>query len=208
MQSLVEAISLRDDHPDGTRVASVISNNPSAAGLEFARSRNIDTVVVNHRDYKTREAFEEALADSLKNIDLILLAGFMRILGASFVAQFKGRVLNIHPSLLPDYPGLHTHARAIEACERYAGASVHFVTAELDGGPVILQARVAIEQDDTVASLAARVLEKEHTIYPLAVALLLDGSASFDTDSNGYAICRYKGKVLDTPLLLEHLITD
>ena len=203
MKSLVEAISQGHDYSARAKVTRVISNNPKAAGLDFARSHDIETRIVNHRDYDSREAFDEALAESLDDIELVLLAGFMRVLGTSFVARFSGRLLNIHPSLLPDYPGLQTHARAIAAGERYAGASVHFVTAELDGGPVILQARVKIDPDDTVETLAARVLSKEHVIYPLALRYLLDGSISLDTDSNGLAVCRYQGVALDTPLLLE-----
>lgn len=205
MRSLVEAVRRGHDYPQGTSITRVISNNPDATGLEFARSHNIDTQVIDHRDFDSREAFDDALADALQDVELVLLAGFMRVLGASFVARFSGRLLNVHPSLLPSYPGLQTHARALEAGERFAGASIHFVTAELDGGPVILQARVSIDADDTVETLAARVLSKEHLIYPLALCLLLDGRIRLDTDSENQAVCRYQEKVLNTPLLLEQL---
>lgn len=151
-------------------VCAVISNRPEAAGLAWARQTGIDTYVIDHRRFGEpvdRDAFDRALGARLEALqpDLIVLAGFMRILGPALVARFPGRILNIHPSLLPRYPGLDTHARALAAGDTEHGASVHVVTPELDGGPVIAQVRVPVQTDDTPASLAARVLAQEHTLY-------------------------------------------
>lgn len=165
-------------------VRAVISNNPKAYGLERARKANILTRIVNHRDYPSRDEFELALASAVDEFhpDLLALAGFMRILGAEFVHRYEGRILNIHPSLLPQYPGLDTHARAIADNARQHGASVHFVTTELDGGPIIIQAKVPILREDTPDTLAARVLKEEHRIYPLAIRWFAEGRLSV---SNG-----------------------
>ena len=204
MRSLVESVN-QDPACTQAKVTLVASNNPDAAGLDFARSQNIETHVIDHRTFDDRDNFDQSLADWLApRCDLILLAGFMRILGAAFVSRFEGKILNIHPSLLPRHPGLNTHANAIAAGDNFAGASVHFVTSELDGGPVILQARVAIDPDDTVETLAARVLLKEHLIYPLALSYVLAGSITYARDS-GSAKCFHEGKMLDKPLLLEHI---
>src|SRR5207248_9042074 len=159
MQALVEA---------GLPVAAVVSSRADAAGLEFARSRNIETAVVEHRKFASREAFDDALA---KEIDrhrprLVALAGFMRVLTPKCVARYERRMLNIHPSLLPAFPGLETHVRALAAGVKVHGCTVHFVTAELDGGPIVIQAAVGVRAGDTAESLAARVLEREHMIYP------------------------------------------
>ncbi|MEM8594497.1 MAG: phosphoribosylglycinamide formyltransferase [Pseudomonadota bacterium] len=155
----------------------VISNEPSAYGLKRAHNAGIPTLVINHRDYVQREAFDAALVDALRpfNLDVVILAGFMRILTPVFVEEFKGHLFNIHPSLLPKYPGLHTHRRAIEAGDAYAGASVHFVTEELDGGPVVAQIKEAININDTEQTLASRVIIKEHALYPLTIQWFLDG---------------------------------
>ncbi len=166
------------------QISLVISNNPTAAGLQRASEAGLATRCINHRDYSSREAFDEALVDELRAnaIDLVILAGFMRILTPVFIEPYRGRLLNIHPSLLPKYPGLHTHQRALDAGDSEAGATVHFVTAELDGGPPVLQARVPILQGDTADSVAARVAEQEHIIYPLAARWLAQGRLAL-TDS-------------------------
>jgi phosphoribosylglycinamide formyltransferase-1 len=159
----------------GARVASVISSRPEAAGLVVAGKQGIDTAVVDHRDHASREAFDAALAQQIDRHQpaLVVLAGFMRILTPGFVARYEGRLLNIHPSLLPAFTGLNTHQRAIDAGCRVAGATVHHVTAELDHGAILAQAVVPVLPDDTAVSLAARVLTQEHLIYPQAIAGLL-----------------------------------
>ena len=159
------------------QIAAVISNKPSAAGLALARTAGIPTVVVNHRDYPDRVQFDTALAAAIDEYqpDLVVLAGFMRILTEGFVNHFAGRLINIHPSLLPSFTGLDTHQRAIDAGVKFHGATVHFVTAELDHGPIIAQAVVPVLDQDDEGTLAARVLEQEHIIYPRAVRDLLEG---------------------------------
>ena len=157
------------------RVVGVISNRPDAAGLEFARQHGIATAVVDHQAFESREAFDAELAQVIEGFapDVIALAGFMRILTDGFVARFEGRLINVHPSLLPAFTGLHTHRRAIEAGCKLAGATVHFVTPALDHGPIIAQAVVPVLPGDTPALLAARVLEREHVLYPRAVRWLV-----------------------------------
>lgn len=156
----------------GARVAAVISNKAQAPGLAFAQAQGIATAVVPHQDFATREAFDAALADAIDAHApaLVVLAGFMRILTPGFVARYEGRLLNIHPSLLPAFPGLHTHRRALEAGCRVAGVTVHQVTVELDHGPILAQAVVPILPDDTPETLSARVLAQEHRVYPQAIA--------------------------------------
>lgn len=168
MRALVEA---------GVPVAAVLSNQASAAGLEFARNRHLPTAVVAHTAYPSREMFDDALAAEIDRFAprLVVLAGFMRILTPAFVRRFEGRLLNIHPSLLPAFPGLHTHARALAAGVKVHGATVHFVTPELDHGPIVIQAAVPVRPDDDEDALAARVLAQEHRIYPQAVRWFLDG---------------------------------
>ncbi len=158
-------------------VVAVISNRTGVFGLERAARAGIHHEVIEHTAFASREAFDVALADRIDGHkpDLVILAGFMRILTPDFVARYAGRLLNIHPSLLPKYPGLHTHQRAIDAGDTEAGATVHLVTAELDGGPVILQARVPVLPGDTAEILAARVLVQEHRIYPEAARLIALG---------------------------------
>ena len=153
------------------RVAAVISNRAEAGGLQFAAAQGIATAVVSHKAYVTREAFDKALAAAIDAFrpDLLVLAGFMRILGEAFVLRYEGRMLNIHPSLLPAFPGLHTHQRALEAGCKLAGATVHFVTPQLDHGPIVMQSMVPVKPGDDADALAARVLSTEHQIYPRAV---------------------------------------
>ncbi len=162
-------------HKYGAQVAAVISNKASAAGLAFAREQGIATEVVDHKGFASREAFDAELAAVIDRHQpaLVLLAGFMRILTPAFVAHYQGRLLNIHPSLLPAFPGLHTHQQAIDAGCRFAGATVHLVTAQLDHGPILAQAVVPVLPGDSAEALAARVLTQEHRIYPQAVAELL-----------------------------------
>ena len=165
----------------GGDIALVISNRPGAGGLDIARDAGIATALIDHQAYSTREAFDADLAGALESQspDLIVLAGFMRILTPEFVSRFAGRLINIHPSLLPLYPGLHTHQRALDAGDIYAGATVHYVTGELDGGPPVLQAKVTVQPDDDADSLAARVLQVEHQIYPQAIAWHLSERLQF-----------------------------
>lgn len=158
-------------------VAAVISNRADAQGLEYAASRGIPTVVVEHRDYPSREAFDAALSAAIDRFHpaLVVLAGFLRVLTTNFVEHYEGRMINIHPSLLPAFPGLHTHRRALESHATRHGCSVHFVTPELDHGPIIAQAEVPVLPDDDEDTLAARVLQQEHVIYPQAVRDFLQG---------------------------------
>lgn len=154
------------------KIKAVISNRPDAAGLEKAARENIATEVVDHSDFADRYEFDLALQQCIDKYDpkLVALAGFMRLLGPEFVRHYRGRLLNIHPSLLPKYPGMNTHQRALDAGDKVHGVSVHFVTEEMDGGPVIAQEKVEVRSDDTAETLAARVLEKEHLIYPKVVS--------------------------------------
>ena len=165
------------DEPWPAQVAAVIANRPQAAGLAFAREHGIATAVVDHQRFSTRASFDATLAETIDahRPDLVALAGFMRILGDTFVRRYEGRMLNIHPSLLPAFPGLHTHRRALEAGCKVSGATVHFVTAALDHGPIVLQSVVPLRPDDTEDTLAARVLTSEHRIYPLAVSWFVRG---------------------------------
>ncbi len=159
------------------RCAAVISNRPDAAGLPWAAARGVPTVIVDHKEYPSREAFDVALGDEIerRGADLVLLAGFMRILTEAFVRRFAGRLVNIHPSLLPAFPGLHTHQSAIAAGVRVHGCTVHYVTPTLDCGPVIVQVAVPVLPDDTAEVLAARVLVQEHLAYPQAARGILEG---------------------------------
>ena len=181
-------------------IRAVISDRPDAAGLAWAVTAGIATLALLPRDFPDRAAFDRALVDAVQRYEpgLIVLAGFMRILGAEFVDRFAGRLVNIHPSLLPKYRGLHTHRRALEAGEREHGASVHFVTRELDGGPVVIQARVPIRNDDDEASLAARVLAEEHRIYPECIGWFAAGRLAC---RDGRVLL--DGRVLDAPLVRE-----
>jgi len=172
MKSIVHAVEAGDLE---VNVAAVISNRPDAAGIEFAQQAGIATAMIDHKDYQSRELFDQALAKEIDRYSpsLVVLAGFMRILTTEFVEHFAGKLINIHPALLPKFKGLNTHQRAIDAGEKEHGASVHMVTAELDDGPVVLQARVPVLDNDTEESLAARVLEQEHILYPNAIKQLI-----------------------------------
>lgn len=174
MQAIVQACAAEGWD---ARVAAVISNRPDAAGLAFAQSHGLSTQVVDHKAYATRETFDQALGDAIAKYapDLVVLAGFMRILTPGFVQRFEGRMINVHPSLLPAFPGLHTHERALQAGCQVAGATVHFVTADLDHGPIIAQAVVSVRSDDSPDTLAQRVLRQEHRMVPRAVRWALDG---------------------------------
>ncbi len=158
------------------QVVAVIANRPAAGGLAYAAERGIATAVVDHQLHARRADFDAALAHAVDSFapDLLVLAGFMRILGAPFVQRYQGRMLNIHPSLLPAFPGLHTHQRALEAGCKAVGATVHFVTPELDHGPIVMQSVVPVRPADDAAALAARVLATEHTIYPLAARWFIE----------------------------------
>ena len=158
-------------------IVAVVANRPDAAGLAFARAHGIATAVVDHRAWPERAAFDQALAQAIDAHapDLVVLAGFMRILGADFVRRYEGRLLNIHPSLLPAFPGLHTHRRALQAGCKLAGATVHFVTPELDHGPIVMQSVVPVQSGDDEHALAARVLVTEHVIYPQSVRWFVEG---------------------------------
>lgn len=167
---------MQGDHP--ARPCLVLANVPDAGGLARAQAMGIPTAVVDHRDFRgDREGFETALISTIDPHapDILCLAGFMRILTPLFIDHYAGRMLNIHPSLLPKYTGLNTHARALAAGDRHAGCSVHEVTAELDGGPILGQARVQIEPDDTPDTLAARVLQAEHRLYPAVLRRFVGG---------------------------------
>ena len=162
------------------RVAAVISNNPQAKGLVRAAEMGLHTAVVDHRAYAERTEFETALAQQIDLFepDLIILAGFMRVLGSDFVQRYENRIFNIHPSLLPSFTGLHTHRQALAAGVKIHGATVHFVTSKLDHGPIVIQAAVPVYADDTEASLAARVQQQEHQMYPQAVRWFVEGRLS------------------------------
>lgn len=168
----------------GIPVSAVISNRADAAGLALAARRGVATAVVEDRRFPTREDFDAALAAEIDRHAprLVALAGFMRVLTPGFVARFAGRIVNIHPSLLPEFPGLHTHARALAAGAKRHGCTAHFVTAQLDHGPIIAQASVPVLPGDTEAALAARVLEQEHLLYPKAIRWFLDGDLVIEGD--------------------------
>ena len=175
-------------------IQAVVSNNPDAAGLEVARRRGIETAVVNHRTFPDRAAFDQALGDRIAAFkpDLIVLAGFMRILTRAFIERFAGRIMNIHPSLLPAFPGVDTHRRALEEGVRVHGCTVHFVTPDLDRGPIIVQAAVPVLPEDDEQRLAARVLEQEHRIFAQAIRWFLAGQLSIAEGRVAIsAECRY-----------------
>ncbi|HYW93399.1 MAG TPA: phosphoribosylglycinamide formyltransferase [Gammaproteobacteria bacterium] len=182
------------------RIAAVISNRPGAWGLERARRAGIDAVALDHTRYASRERFDAALQDTIDRYepDLVVLAGFMRILTDPFVARYAGRMINIHPSLLPSHRGLHTHQRALEAGDRMHGVSVHYVTPELDGGPVIAQARVPVLPDDHADALARRVQLREHRLYPEVVGWIARGRLRLE---DGVPVL--DGRPLRRPLILD-----
>ena len=174
LQSLIDAVH---DERLALDIRAVVSNVPSAAGLRRAGAAGIETLVLDHREFTARKDFDAALARliDVHRPGLVLLAGFMRVLGPAFVRRYEGRLMNIHPSLLPAFPGLDTHRRALEAGARVHGATVHFVTARLDGGPIVVKTSVEVRPDDSPESLAARVLAEEHRIYPLAARWFTEG---------------------------------
>ena len=176
LQALLDAAA-DPDYPG--EIALVISNRPKAEGLQRAVKAGVQVEVINHKDFETREDFDAALHDALKTakIDFVCLAGFMRVLTGGFVSDWRGRMINIHPSLLPAFEGLHVHERMIEMGVKLAGCTVHFVSAEVDSGPIIGQAAVPVLPGDDAESLAARILEQEHRLYPAALRLLIDGKA-------------------------------
>ncbi|MBZ0133481.1 MAG: phosphoribosylglycinamide formyltransferase [Rhodocyclaceae bacterium] len=191
MKSIVILISGRGSNMEAMlaadlpcRIAAVISNKADAKGLETARAHGIATAVVAHAEHASRELFDAALAAEIdrQRPDLVVLAGFMRILGEDFVRRYHGRLMNIHPSLLPAFPGLHTHRRALEAGCRIHGCTVHFVTPALDSGPVVIQAAVPVFAEDSEATLAARVLTQEHIAYPQAVRWFVEGRLTLGRD--------------------------
>ena len=197
LQALIDSCAIKDSP---ARIRAVISNRADAYGLQRAKDASIDTRVLDHTAFEGREAFDAALIEVIDTFKphLVILAGFMRILSADFVRHYQGRLLNIHPSLLPKYKGLHTHQRALDAGDREHGCSVHFVTEELDGGPLVVQAVIPVESDDSAHSLAQRVHAQEHRIYPLAVRWFAEGRLSLDE----------QGALLDGQLLAAsgHLI--
>ncbi|PJI49342.1 MAG: phosphoribosylglycinamide formyltransferase [Pseudomonas sp.] len=174
LQALIDSLAGTDTP---AVIRAVISNRADAYGLERARKAGIETCFLDHKAYADRESFDAALIQAIDGFDadLVLLAGFMRILSADFVRHYQGRLLNIHPSLLPKYKGLHTHQRALEAGDAEHGCSVHFVTEELDGGPLVVQAAIPVQSDDTPETLAQRVHLQEHVIYPLAMRWFAEG---------------------------------
>lgn len=196
LQALIDA-SRERDFPG--QIIAVGSNRPGAFALERAAQANIETFVVDHKGFESREEFDATLMAEIRrrNPDLIVLAGFMRILTTDFVHAFRGKMLNIHPSLLPKYTGLNTHHRAIEAGDDFHGVSVHFVTEELDGGPVIAQAEVRVDPDDTPESLAEKVQEKEHILYPIVVRWFCEGRIQLGSD---YIL--FDGDILKAPMRL------
>jgi phosphoribosylglycinamide formyltransferase-1 len=179
------------------RVAAVLSNRPDAAGLDFAEKNGIPTAVVDHKQFSGREAFDAALATQIDtfNADLVVLAGFMRILTPGFVSRYEGRLINIHPSLLPAFPGLNTHQQALDAGVRMHGATVHLVTAQLDHGPILDQAVIQVRPNDTAATLADRLLTLEHRMYPRAIAAFANGRIRVE---NGFVVGS-----LEAPLIFE-----
>jgi phosphoribosylglycinamide formyltransferase-1 len=182
LQAIIDACA--HDKYSG-EVVAVISNKADAFGLTRAQNANITNLSLSHKDFSSRETYDQALITKIDTFDadLIVLAGFMRILTPTFVQHFQGKLLNIHPSLLPKYQGLHTHQRAIEAGDEVHGVSVHFVTEELDGGPVILQAKVPVFSGDSCDDLSARVHEQEHRIYPLVVKWFIEKRLSMQGDN-------------------------
>ena len=179
LQALIDAVA---DGRLRATIALVIANRADAAGLERARAAGIEMLTISHRDYPSREAFEDVLVAELRarKVTLVCLAGFMRLLGATFLDAFPNAILNIHPSLLPAFPGVDAQRQAWTYGTKLAGATVHFVTGELDGGPIVLQRAVPVEDDDTPERLAERILEVEHQIYPEAVAVVLGGGWTID----------------------------
>jgi len=200
LQALIDACR----HPEyPAEIHVVISNRPDAMGLKRAQKAGIDAVVIDHTKFEDRETFEEAIHTCLKDhrTQLVCLAGFMRILNADFVNRWRDRMINIHPSLLPSYKGLHTHARAIEDGVRFAGCTIHYVRPEMDNGPILMQTAVPISADETEESLAAKILPLEHQMYPAAVRMIADGKARISGGKVVYSDTDLGDKGLISPLL-------
>ena len=179
LQSIIDAVA--DGRLDA-RIALVVSNKADAYGLERARNARIETLVLDHRAYQSREAFDQAMVDALRarEVQLVCLAGFLRLVSATFVNAFPNRILNIHPALLPSFPGLHAQRQALEHGVRFSGATVHMVDTDLDAGPIVMQAVVPVFTDDTEDTLSARILAEEHRIYPEAIGKILAGGWRLD----------------------------
>ncbi|WP_096085295.1 phosphoribosylglycinamide formyltransferase [Agaribacterium haliotis] len=190
LQALIDA---QESSELPIKIVAVISNKDNVKGLERAATHNIPAFVVSHKAFASREDFDARIMEIIdaQGPDLVVLAGFMRILTEDFTRHYEGRMLNIHPSLLPKYQGLHTHQRALDAGDSEHGASVHFVTAELDGGPLVIQAKVDVEANDDATSLAAKVLKQEHLIYPLAVKWFAEGRLQYQ-----HKQCLFDGEAL------------
>lgn len=182
LQAIIDAC--QNDTIKNANVVAVLSNKANAYGLERAKNAGIQAINLTVADYENRDAYDKAMIEQIDLFkpDLVILAGYMRILSGEFVRHFQGKLLNIHPSLLPKYPGLHTHQRALDAGDEEHGTSVHFVTEELDGGPVILQAKVPIFDEDTIEDITARVQLQEHSIYPLVTNWFLQQRLSMEND--------------------------
>jgi phosphoribosylglycinamide formyltransferase 1 len=208
MKSLVILISGRGSNMQAlmeanlpVRIVAVISNKPEAPGLEIARRRGYETIVLDQRSYAGREVFDQKLAEVIDAYapDLVALAGFMRLLGDSFVSRYEGRLINIHPSLLPAFPGLHPHRQALKEGVKVHGCTVHFVTAETDRGPIIIQAAVQVIPSDTEETLAARVLQQEHRIYPEAVRWFMEDRLKLSDNSVEVSDADFDDSVLYSP---------
>jgi len=201
--SNLQALIKDSQSPDASyKIAGVLCNRPTAGGLQHAERAGIEQVVIDHHNFDDREQFDQAMVEAIDNWqpDLVVLAGFMRILTPGFVTHYLGRMINIHPALLPSYPGLDTHQRAIDAGETYHGTSVHYVIPELDAGPVILQAKVEVLTSDTASDLAARVLTKEHQIYPQSIRWIAEGKINFKENQvylNGELLPPYGHQICD-----------
>ena len=196
LQALIDACA---DPKFPAEIALVLANLPGASGLDRARAAGLATVAVDHRGFPDRESFEARMTEALEaaKVELVCLAGFMRLLTAGFVERWRDRLINIHPSLLPAYPGLDTHARALADGVRFAGCTVHFVRAEMDHGPIVVQAAVPVRPDDDAASLAARVLAEEHRCYPLALRLIAEGKVRIEDGR-----CRIEGAAAPGAVLI------
>lgn len=196
LQALIDACA-EGDYP--AEISVVISNRPGVQGLERAKSANIKAVCIDHTEFEDRSSFEETIHNCLKenNVELVCLAGFMRILNADFVNRWKDRMINIHPSLLPSYKGLHTHERAIEDGVRFGGCTIHFVRPEMDDGPIIMQAAIPISENETKDSLATKILQYEHQMYPAAVRLIAEGKVRVSARK-----CVFKDVELDSAGLI------
>jgi len=198
LKAIIEAIN---EQSLNAEIKAVISNKASAKGLAIAEAENITTHVIDHTRHPSREAFDQAMIDVIDPLkpDLIVLAGFMRILSKHFIEHFKHRLINIHPSLLPKYKGLNTHRQALENNDEIHGASVHYVSDELDSGPIVIQVVVPVHDDDNIESLAQRVLEQEHKIYPAGIKLHCENRITFDNNS-----IQIDGKTIRKPMRWEN----